>query len=120
MTDTVTRQPGGLYPPPDFADRFYGVAVAWIGDDGGVVAHGHIGDRRFLAACNKLARRQGMCNLWDDRAATIEDPLDFVIRVWAVAENPDEDPGDPAGWAISWDGVTEQTPGAFPVTILWP
>lgn len=106
------------YPKPDFPHHAYGVDLTWLGEDGGMAARGHIPDLRFAAACNHLARGFGGANIYDDRSLSLEEVLGDVIRVWAV-------PADPAlygedGWAVTWHDVTEQTPGAFPLTVLWP
>jgi hypothetical protein len=105
-------------PQPTFPHTAYGVSVTWLGEDGGMAAQGHIPDLRFLAACNHMARKDiGLRNIWDDPCLTVDDALGAVIRVWAVAIDP---PHDGEEWWVSWGGITEQTPGAFPLTVLWP
>lgn len=109
----------GAYPSPEFDHRAYGVEVTSFGDEGGYAARGHVGDRRFAAACNHFARTvQGLVNALDDRDSTIGDFTCDIRRVWAV-------PVDPAafgcdGWAVSWTGIHGGTPGAIPMTIWEP
>ena len=104
-------------PQPKFDHTAYGVEVSWLGEDGGMVALGHIPDQRFVAACNHLARSLGLSGIFDDPLMTFDDVLGAVIRPWAVAVEPD---GGGWEWAISWHGITSETPSAFPVTVLWP
>ena len=105
------------YPQPTFSHRAYGVQVEWFGQDGGMVALGHIPDLRFIAACNNLARKvAGIRNIWDDPSAELEDVLAEVVRIWAVPA----DPGRYDDWAVTWHGITEQTPGAIALTVLDP
>jgi hypothetical protein len=107
-----------VFPQPHFPYRAYGVDMAWVGEDGGMAACGHVPDLRFVAACNHLARKEaGLRNIWDDPSATLEETLGDVIRVWAVPADPAKYASD---WAVTWHGVTEHTPGAFPLTVLWP
>lgn len=102
---------------PTFPHTAYGVNLTWLGEEGGMAAQGHIPDRRFVAACNHMARSLGLRNVFDDRRLVLDDVLGDVIRVWAVATEP---PHSAEEWWISWHDVTEQTPGAFPLTVLWP
>ena len=107
------------YPKPTFSHRAYGVDVSDFGEEGGMVAMGHVPDQRFLAACNHYARKRlGLANIHDDRTVSADDVLCDVIHVWAV-------PADPAQyglgqWAVTWHGITEQTPGAIALTVLDP
>lgn len=119
MTDMQTETTD--YPKPTFSHRAYGVQVEWFGEDGGMVALGHISDLRFVAACNCLARKEGgLRNIWDDPAVTLDDVLAEVKRIWAVPADPAGVSSDPDGWAVSWYGITEQTPGAIALTVLDP
>jgi hypothetical protein len=104
-------------PAPTFPHRAYGVGVTWFGEDGGMAAHGHIPDLRFVAACNHLARKEaGLRNIWDDSCAELDDVLPAVTRIWAVPVPPS---GRGFEWEVTWHGITEQTPGAIPLTVLW-
>lgn len=105
-------------PQPDFPHHAYGVDLSWLGEDGGMVARGHIPDLRFIAACNHMARTEaGLCNVCDDKSLSLEDARDAIMRRWACPVPP-KDPGN--DWEITWRDVTAQTPGAIPVTVLWP
>jgi hypothetical protein len=104
-------------PQPTFPHTAYGVELSWLGEDGGMVAKGHIPDLRFIAACNHLARKDiGLSNIWDDPCAQLDDALKVVIRAWAIPTQPCHG----FEWEIAWHGITEQTPGAIPITVLWP
>lgn len=105
-------------PQPSFPHHAYGVGTSWFGDDGGVIAQGHIPDLRFVATCNHLARTEaGLVNIWDDRTVSLDDTLPSVRRCWAVPIDPANLSSD-YDWAVSY--VTEQTPGAIAVTVLTP
>lgn len=76
---------------PTFAEQlaagadheFYGVKVMWIGEDGDVLVVGHPGERRALAAANKLARVDaGLVNLYDDKGAEVD--WSQVRELWAA------------------------------------
>ena len=84
-----------------------------------MAARGHIPDLRFVAACNHLARVEcGLTNIWDDRTATLDDVLSEAVRGWALPIAPMDPHFE---WAIDISSrITEQTPGAFPVTTLMP
>jgi hypothetical protein len=123
---------------PVFDQTAYGVQVSWVGDENETIAHGHINPLRFLAACNKLARDAGLANIADDKQARVEDLVERIWHRWAVRAPKCKCPGrkptemcrlghdidpDPEQWYL-WCGmwappgmvVTENTPGAFPVT----
>lgn len=114
MTTTETEQTPAS---PTFTHRAYGVDVEWFGEDGGMCARGHVPDRRFIAACNHLARSVGWRNAFDDTSAALEDVLAIVTRVWAT---PIVSPGD-FEWGVYYGrDNTESTPGAMPMTLLMP
>lgn len=119
MTTPPTMTEAEPAPPqPTFPHTAYGVELSWLGEDGGMVALGHIPDQRFVAACNHLARSVGLSGLFDDHLMAFDDVLPAVTRPWAVAAEPR---GRGSEWAISWhSSITSETPGAFPVTVLWP
>lgn len=116
-TPKASQSVSGAVPQPAFSHRAYGVELDWLGDDGNIVARGHVPDLRFIAAANHLARTDaGLANLYDDFSITLDEALTDIRCTWAL-------PADPArygtDWAIRHDSqVTEQTPGAFPVTVL--
>ena len=115
MSITTTATP----PSPTFTHSAYGVSITWFGEDGGMASPGHVPDLRFVAACNNLARKDAcLLNLWDDSTATLDETLSMVRRVWAVPAASTE--YGYGSWAVTWRDVTEQTPGAIPLTLLWP
>jgi ADP-ribose pyrophosphatase len=127
----------------ELSGRAYGVEVDWIGEDGGMVAYGHVEPRRFLAAANRWARESSGGGLREASMfnETYADALSGVRHAWAVrlpkcdcafGERRGERgewgcrrPGDhdpepyPEMWALRIDGVTADTPDAFPITLLW-
>lgn len=116
MTETTTE-----IPQPTFTHHAYGVDVEWFGDEGGMIARGHVPDLRFVAACNHLARTQAhLTNIWDDPAVSLDDVLVRVVRHWGLPI----DPGGPSPdfeWALNYGrDITEQTPGAIAITTLMP
>lgn len=119
MTTTEAEAPG--IPQPTFPNHAYGVYLTWFGGNGGMAACGHIPDLRFLAACNHLARVEGlMRNIVDEPFARLDDVLVRVQRCWAVPVSPDEaEPGDDYDWyADLGRDITEETPGAIAITVL--
>jgi len=104
-------------PQPDFPSTAYGVRLTWLGEDGGMAAEGHVPLLRFVAACNRVARTEcGLRNLADERGFALDDVLDVVRHVWAVTVPPE----GWCEWAVSWQDVTKETPGAIPLTVYWP
>lgn len=125
---------------PNFPGHAYGVSVSHIGEERDMVAHGHIEPRRFIAACNWWHREAtGIPSLGDDGFGDIDmtyvELLSWVRHRWAIrqpkcdcpedqvlergCDDHDPDP-DPDAWWISLKGVTEDTPGAFPITLgVW-
>jgi hypothetical protein len=106
--------------PPVFPHRIYGVNLTLIGDEGAMMAEGHVPLSRFVAACNRIARTKLECrNLLDWSEATLQDALDGARHCWAL---PAEDPhGDECDWYVRYDSaVTAETPGAIPVTLWEP
>lgn len=103
--------------PPVFEHEAYGIRAAALEDislSDGIVASGHIDPRRFVAACSKVARDEWSCWLSDvTRPGTV---YAAVRHVWAVYT----DDSTAEDWRLAWDGVTAETPGAFPVTVLVP
>lgn len=117
---SITETTAAPSPPlPTFPHTAYGVNLTWLGEDGGMAAQGHVPDARFVAACNHMARSLGLRNVFDDPLLVLDDVLGAVIRVWAVATEPPHRGGE-CEWWVSWADVTERTPGAFPLTVLWP
>jgi hypothetical protein len=97
----------------------YGVNLTLI-DEEGMMAEGHVPFRRFVAACNRMARTELQCrNLLDYSEATLGEALEGVRHGWALpAEDPD---GSEYDWYVRYDSqVTADTPGALPVTLWEP
>jgi hypothetical protein len=116
---TTTETTAAPPPLPTFSRTPYGVDVTWFGEDGGMVSPGHVPDMRFIAACNHLARKDaGLRNIWDDPSARLDETLALVLRLWAVSVGPER--FGYGEWAVTTHDVTGQTPGAFPLTVLWP
>jgi hypothetical protein len=119
MTETTaaeTRTP----PPPTFPHHVYGVNLTFIGEDGGIMAEGHVPLVRFVAACNHMARNEfGHRNLLDYSEATLGEALEGVRQCWALpADEPD---GEDCDWYVRHNAdVTAGTPGAIPVTLWEP
>ena len=105
---------------PEMEAVQYGIPVAHVGEDGSMLALGHPGTRRALAAFNRHARVfVGLVNLADDRHASYGDWHEAVDERWVIFRKPDptslyEDPD--SVWYF--DRCDEGTPGAQPVTVL--
>lgn len=138
---TTAADPGVLpyHPdPPVMSFEAYGVKLEFC-EEGDVIAEGHHSTRRFVAAANKVARRElGLANILDDHPSPFyADVAEGVRSVWAIrlpkcdcsAENlakwgcdQDHDTdSEPSYWRISWRHLgmafTAETPGARPYTI---
>lgn len=101
---------------PQMEATYYGVPVAYVGEDGEMLALGHHEPRRVIAAFNAHARcHYGLANLADDAGATAAPWFKDLHQQWAVFTAP-----DPAESDYAWftDEVTEGAPGALPVTFL--
>jgi hypothetical protein len=107
-------------PQPTFEHRAYGVDLTSFGEEGGYAAQGHVPERRFLAACNHLARTSlGWGNAADDKSESAEGWLVYAAHVWALPEEPPHP--DENEWWVRYDSsVTADTPGAIPMTIWEP
>lgn len=110
----------------------YGVGLCPIGENSEwIISLGHIPIQRLVAAANHYARGRGYLNLADSLCPSYHDTAKKVSHGWAVRYPacPDNDPACPHGgcltrfelesypWVIKWFGVTDTTPGAFPITI---
>lgn len=101
---------------PQMEATYYGVPVAYVGEDGEMLALGHHEHRRVLAAFNAHARRHyGLVNLADDQNATAAPWLADLHQQWALFSTP-----DPATSDYAWvtEEVAEGSPNALPVTFL--
>jgi hypothetical protein len=113
--------------------RFYGVALAAIGDDGDwIIAAGHVEPRRMVAGSEAYARAAGLGSLRDlyggdggdyhplaTALALIEHGMAAVRQPYCTHGGHDEGetcPTSPAEWGVDW---AESTPDrTVPVTIL--
>lgn len=99
-------------PPPTFPYKAYGVSLTWMGDEGEIMAEGHVPLVRFIAACNHMARKDAhIRNIMDSDDATLEGALYGAKHCWVL---PVHDPGNE--WCVKFN-ATAETPGAIPVTI---
>ena len=107
--------PALVTPSPE--EVFYGVPITSVGEDGDMLAFGHVDPRRALAAFNRYARTVcGLLNLADDRSATTDDMLNSIRHEWAVFHAPDPDDGDDPDWVWVMDTVAAGTEHAVPIT----
>jgi hypothetical protein len=122
VTTETTPAPGSLITEPRMADTNYGIHMAPLGEDGDdILALGHHGKRKALAAFNRYARTViGLPNIADDFQARAQDWFDAIEQRWAVFTVPDPEEGQDPDWAwyATWCGP--ETPGAVPVTLLHP
>lgn len=118
---------------PGFAAHF-GVQLSFIGDDGDwIVALGHHEPRRVVAALNRHVRHDlgwsSLSDEWDD--PTYPDVVRLTRQTWCVLaegcadhrDGPDAECAfcrdvQQAEWWLDWHGITEDTPGAFPITVV--
>lgn len=135
MTATHTA---GVHPdPPRFAYTAYGVQLDWFGEDGHMIAAGHVPPLRFIAACNRVCRTTCDRALADAIPWTVTDWTRRIHHTWVVrlpkcgcprtvlavgpgaGECPDHDtdPDPDVWWLRRGAGITAATPGALPVTI---
>jgi hypothetical protein len=109
-----TDIPATVITNPEMEGTYFGIPVAYYGDEGNMLALGHHAPRRALAAFNRHARVQcGLYNLADDLQAEAEDWIGGIRTMWLLFSEPDE-PG------YLWCGrqVEKGTAGALPVTLL--
>lgn len=103
----------------DFEKTYYGVPVICSGEDGDLMALGHHGKLRVLAACNRYARKV-MClyNLVDDRTARASDFLGDITERWGVPRRAtaDEERYEGFRWVI--DQSEPDAPGAIAYTFV--
>lgn len=119
----------------DMAATFYRVPLTPLGQDDveTVLGLGHVEPRRFAVAANRLCRDVSGFDLSQYCPTAVEAVVEVQHR-WAVREPTctfegewEDCPSYPHcvgpscdyDWFIRYDkGITEATPGAFPVTIL--
>ncbi|OQQ13023.1 hypothetical protein B0675_40100 [Streptomyces sp. M41(2017)] len=104
---------------PQTEATHYGISVCNIGEDGDMLALGHPGDRRALAAFNRHARVFiGLCNLADDPRATLSEWVGSTQEKWVIFRKPDPEQGEDPDYVWVCDDADASTPGALPVTVL--
>jgi hypothetical protein len=103
-------QPTGDTPALDMTGTYYGVRMDEIGEDGDVIALGHVGVYRMTAALRRHARE-----VWGEDLArpgthrvTLVDITARIALIWMV------NVGGSSQWDLRWAEPT--SPGAFPVT----
>lgn len=102
---------------PEMEATHYGIQVAYIGEDGDMIALGHHDTRRALAAFNRHARVYcGLRNLADDRDACAADWAGQIEHRMAVIRKPDFDEDPDWRWVADWSAP--DAPGARPITWL--
>ena len=105
---------------PATEDTHYGIPVCHIGEDGNMLALGHPGLRKALAAFNRHARVFcRLVNVADDHGARLVDWVDAVEEKWVVFRKPDPDnEGEDPDFEWYFDEAPESDPNSLPVTIL--
>lgn len=93
-------------------ETYYGVRIGSIGEDGDVMALGHVEPRRFVAAHIRYCREDLGYNLaWEMRSPELA--FKDIEHTWMV-EDPEEAKNEGATWWLRIATVDE--PGAFPAT----
>lgn len=115
-----TETQSELITNPEMEATHYGIQVAYIGEDGDMLALGHHDVRRALAAFNRHARVfSGLLNLGDDRSATVDEWAIAIKHTSAVIRKPDtQDLYEDPDWRWVADWSDPQAPGAQPITLL--
>jgi hypothetical protein len=123
-------------PRPACFSEHYGIRVAYLGEDGDMIALGHHDSRRVVAAFNRHARHHSCwLNMADDTEATYADVINALQATYVTEDlvcgscNDDDDDDCTTcrtshdrrfsvdGWDLSF-GVSKPGPGVFPVTVL--
>lgn len=117
MNDTTAAE---IITDPEMEATHYGIRVAYYGEDGAMLALGHLGDRRAIAAFNRHARVfLGFDNLADDHSSRASDWAELIEQRWATFRKPNPNSlyEDPSWvWVVDW--ATAEQAGAQPVTVL--
>lgn len=107
---TTTHPP--LVPSDfDFGEDFVFFGVPLVESEHGeyMYAYGHVDPDTFAAAVDSYGEQVNGCDfsICCDRVET-----SAVRHLWAVTVEP------PPEWRVTWRGITEHTPGAFPITVV--
>lgn len=122
MSETLGR----IIPTPTTDDTAPKLVI--LGDEGQyVVAYGHVPARLFTClAVAHIAREYGVhiALMYTDEAhdaPAVDDMALGVVHAWGIQYGANEGPfagtnkTEPYVW---WEGVTENAPGAFPMTFI--
>ena len=112
--------PAGPIAQPTFPYRAHGLALTPLGDEGAIIAEGHVSVRRFIAACNHMARAEmGLGKLTEGMDfESLEDIYGEITYCWVL---PVENPYPDWEWYVRYDSqVTAETPGSIAVTMWGP
>lgn len=105
--------------PADFEKTYYGIPVISSGDEGDMLALGHHGKLRVLAAFNRYARKViGLDNLGDDRTLRASDFLNDITERWGVPRRATEEEQRNEGFLWVIEHSDADAPGAMPYTHL--
>lgn len=106
---------GPLVPPPPVNRP---PSVVLVDHGANLVAYGHVDARLFVClALATTAHHFGLDLVLGellDPTATLDEWVGEVEHLWAV-EHHDPDRGQ----SVQWVGLTADTPGAFPITVLF-
>lgn len=111
-----------LIADPEMEGTYFGIPVAYYGEDSRMIALGHHPERKALAAFNRHARTFiRFPNVADDRSAEAAYWENAIEHLWATFTAPD--PADPTEypkgfWYVQFADAGQ--PGALPVTVLDP
>lgn len=102
--------PTGETPTLLMLGTYYGVPLSDIGEDGNVIALGHVGTLRMVAALRCHAR-EFYGEPFPFASMTLRAVTESISHVWMVNTGPSND-----DWWLKRAEPTE--PGAFPVTLF--
>jgi hypothetical protein len=100
--------PTGTTPALLMLGTYYGVPLSDIGEDGDVIALGHVGAYRMVAALRRHAR-EFYGEPFPFATTTLADVAGSIAHIWMVNTGPSNE-----DWWLKRVEPTE--PGAFPVT----
>lgn len=110
--------------PPAVPWTFYGVPICHVGEDGDLLALGHVEPRRFVAAALALGRDLGLSGE-EILGDTVPDPTS-IKHLWGVFAGPSECEPEAYDWMLetgtwnpdksAWTQYNQNTPNVQPVT----